>query len=109
MEGNCNGWIGLSGFVHARDVGVDHIHTKAPRPRCFGHPEIVSYGDTPGYVYDLRGSFEESLREVCGSLRESGFQLHCFEGSDRHALAVDRVEAADGVTHYEVALRKSFD
>ncbi len=56
-------------------------------------------------VHDLRDAPVEAAREVFEAFRHTSFEGLGLERGDRHALTVDRVEAAKSVAGDEVALR----
>src|SRR5215210_1244516 len=90
-------------FSNVAEVPVDDACCKRPAARNARMGEVRSGGELPRGVHDLRDAPVEAAWQIRLSVVQALFEGLGFERSDRHALAVDGVEAAQGVACDEKA------
>jgi hypothetical protein len=92
--------------VQLADVPIDEALHRRARAPYLGVTQVVANRNVPWRIHDLRGAPEETPCEVVGALPQTPLQRDRFLRRDRHALAVDRIEAANGVAEHQIAFRK---
>ena len=79
------------------EVVVDESDRQRPWPFDLRQAEISASGQLPSIPNRFRGGAEVSPLKVIGSLEQAILEALGLECGDRHALAVNGVEAADRV------------
>ncbi len=69
-------------------------------------PEVIADSDIPGRIDHDAGAREEALRQIFSAGLEAFAQQCGFLRRHRHALAVDRIEAAQGIADHQISLGK---
>jgi hypothetical protein len=105
-KSRCQHDIGLRSQEQLGDVPIE----EAQRRRAFAMYarvlQIAADSDLPRDVDEAVGGPEESARNVICAGRQALAQGEGFHDGDRHPLAVDRIEAAQGVAIHQKTLRK---
>ena len=79
------------------EVVVDESDRQRPWPIDLRQAEISAGGQLPGIPNRFRGGAEVSPLKVIGSVEQAILEALGLECGDRHALAVNGIEAADRV------------
>ena len=89
------------------DIPVDEAQHRRARTLHLRMAEIIADRDVPGNIDGLRRGLEKALRERRWPSAQALLQDHRLLRGHRHALAVDRVEAADCIAEHQITLREA--
>ena len=87
----------LGDGVEATHVAIDRPHGHGPAATHLGQCEVRARRQPPGVVGRGPGGREEALHQPVVADADAVAQRDGVGGGDGHALAVERVEGADGV------------
>src|SRR5262245_6326160 len=89
--------------MHSLEIPVHQ--TVAGRASTFDLriPQVLAGRDGPGNIDDLPGARIELWSEPVERRRENLVERRRLQRRHRHALAIDRIEAADGIPDHEIA------
>ena len=93
-----NKGVVLSGSEHALQVHIRESEGQRPAASHLGKGEVAADRQIPSLVDHLAGRAEEPASKRVIPELEAAPQLLRLQRRDRHPLAVQRIEACDGVT-----------
>ena len=92
--------------MELRDIPVDKVDGLVTGPYGSRNPEIASDSNAPRRIHNFRGASEEITRRYASGCKRL-LQRLGLKRRGRHALPVNRIEAADRVAENQVAFGKT--